>query len=118
MAYVITGSCTDVLDKSCIQVCPVDCIYEGDRKMYVSPDECIDCGACEPECPVDAIAYEDDVKADAQQHVGDNRAFFSVVLPGRDTPLGTPGGAVAFGRVGADTVLVANAPANGPVSTD
>jgi NAD-dependent dihydropyrimidine dehydrogenase PreA subunit len=118
MAYVITGSCTDVLDKSCIKVCPVDCIYEGDRKMYVNPDECIDCGACEPECPVDAIAYEDDVKADAQQHVGDNRAFFSVVLPRRDAPLGTPGGAVAFGRVGADTALVANAPANRPVSTD
>ena len=59
MAYVITQPCIDVKDKSCVDVCPVSCIYlesDGlDRKLYIHPDECIDCGACEPECPVNAI---------------------------------------------------------------
>jgi NAD-dependent dihydropyrimidine dehydrogenase PreA subunit len=64
MTYVITDPCIDVLDKSCFEVCPVDCIHfdEGeDRKLYIDPDECIDCGACEPVCPVTAIFAEDDV---------------------------------------------------------
>ena len=62
MAYVITQPCIDVKDKSCIDVCPVSCIYvesdDLDRKLYIHPDECIDCGACEPECPVTAIFEE------------------------------------------------------------
>jgi len=64
MTYVIADPCIDVLDKSCVEVCPVDCIHyeEGvDRKLYIDPDECIDCGACEPVCPVTAIFAEDDV---------------------------------------------------------
>jgi NAD-dependent dihydropyrimidine dehydrogenase PreA subunit len=67
MTYIITDPCIDVLDKSCVEVCPVDCIHyeEGtDRKLYIDPDECIDCGACEPVCPVTAIFAEDDVPAD------------------------------------------------------
>ncbi|MFA7296019.1 MAG: ferredoxin family protein [Dehalococcoidia bacterium] len=67
MAYVITQPCVDVMDKSCVDVCPVDCIHfeEGtDRKLYIDPDECIDCGACEPACPVSAIFAEDDLPAD------------------------------------------------------
>lgn len=64
MTYVITEPCIDVLDISCVDVCPVDCIHyeEGkDRKLYIDPNECIDCGACEPVCPVTAIFAEDDV---------------------------------------------------------
>jgi len=64
MTYVITEPCIDVIDKSCVEVCPVDCIHfeEGtDRKLYIDPGECIDCGACEPVCPVTAIFAEDDV---------------------------------------------------------
>jgi len=61
MTYVIAQPCVDVKDKSCIEECPVDCIYEGNRIMYIQPDECVDCGACEPVCPVEAIYYEDDV---------------------------------------------------------
>ena len=67
MTYVITQPCIDVLDQSCVDVCPVDCIHfeEGvDRKLYIDPDDCIDCGACEPACPVSAIFAEDDVPAD------------------------------------------------------
>ena len=55
MAYVINEHCIDELDGSCVLACPVDCIYEGQRKRYINPEECIDCGACLPECPVDAI---------------------------------------------------------------
>ena len=46
MPYFIAAPCIDVMDKSCIEECPVDCIYEGDRKLYINPRECIDCGAC------------------------------------------------------------------------
>ncbi len=63
MTYVIALPCVDVKDKACIDECPVDCIYEGDRMLYIHPDECVDCGACEPVCPVEAIYYEDDLQA-------------------------------------------------------
>ena len=69
MTYVITQPCIDTLDQSCVDVCPVDCIHfeEGtDRMEYIDPDECIDCGACEPACPVSAIFAEDDVPDDQQ----------------------------------------------------
>ena len=55
MAYVIAEPCVDVKDKACVEVCPVDCIYEGETMLYIHPEECIDCGACEPVCPVKAI---------------------------------------------------------------
>ena len=60
MTYVIAQPCVDVKDKACVDECPVDCIYEGKRMLYIHPDECVDCGACEPVCPVEAIFYEDD----------------------------------------------------------
>ncbi len=61
MTYVIAAPCIDVMDRGCVEECPVDCIYEGARSLYIHPDECIDCGACEPVCPVEAISYESDV---------------------------------------------------------
>ena len=67
MTYVITAPCIDVQDQACVEVCPVDCIHfdEGeDRMLYINPDECIDCGACEPACPVSAIFAEDDTPDD------------------------------------------------------
>src|SRR2546425_5381834 len=51
MPYIIAEPCINVKDRSCVDVCPVDCIYEGEDQLYIHPDECIDCGACEPECP-------------------------------------------------------------------
>jgi len=69
MTYVITSACIDVQDQSCVDVCPVDCIHfeEGvDQMLYIDPEECIDCGACEPACPVSAIFAEDDVPAPEQ----------------------------------------------------
>ena len=59
MTYIIAEPCIDVKDRGCVDVCPVDCIYEGEDMLYIHPDECIDCGACEPECPVTAIFPEE-----------------------------------------------------------
>ena len=61
MAYVIAEPCVDVHDRGCVDECPVDGIYDGLRKSYVHPDECVDCGACEPVCPVTAIFNQDDL---------------------------------------------------------
>jgi len=55
MSYIIGSKCVNVKDGACIDVCPVDCIYESLDQMFIHPDECIDCGACVPACPVEAI---------------------------------------------------------------
>jgi ferredoxin len=55
MTYVVTESCIKCKYMDCVEVCPVDCFYEGENMLVIHPDECIDCGVCEPECPVDAI---------------------------------------------------------------
>jgi NAD-dependent dihydropyrimidine dehydrogenase PreA subunit len=85
MPYIITEPCIDIKDKSCVDVCPVDCIYEGEKMLYIHPDECIDCGACEPECPVTAIFPEEDVPAAQQQYIQINRDVFK-----SETPPGKP----------------------------
>jgi NAD-dependent dihydropyrimidine dehydrogenase PreA subunit len=110
MTYVIAEPCIDILDKACVEECPVDCIYEGERALYIHPDECVDCGACEPVCPVEAIFYEDDVPAQWSVFTADNADFFSTVLPGRDAPLASPGGAAKVGPLHVDTPLVAGFP--------
>jgi ferredoxin len=61
MAYVVTEPCYDCKYTDCVEVCPVDCFYQDEHQLYINPDECIDCGACAPECPVTAIFPEADV---------------------------------------------------------
>jgi ferredoxin len=102
VTYVITLACVDVKDKSCIEECPVDCIYEGDRMLYIQPDECVDCGACEPVCPVEAIYYEDDVPEEWSDYTAANAEFFS--------DLGSPGGAAKLGPQEFDAPLLATVP--------
>ena len=114
MTYVIAEPCIDVLDRACVEECPVDCIYDGARVLYIHPDECVDCGACEPVCPVEAIFYEDDVPNQWAAFTDDNTRFFTDPLPGRDRPLASPGGATKIGRLGVDTDLIAAHP---PLST-
>jgi NAD-dependent dihydropyrimidine dehydrogenase PreA subunit len=106
MAFFIGPRCIDVVDRSCTEVCPVDCIYEGARKLYIHPDECIDCGACVVACPVEAIAEDQFAAGPDAVFMADNAAFFSEPLPGRAAPLGAPGGAAAVGAVDVDTPLV------------
>jgi len=78
MTYVIAEPCINVKDASCVAVCPVDCIYssEADNMYYINPDECIDCGACEPECPVNAIFAEDEVPAEWTRFTQVNADYF------------------------------------------
>ena len=85
MPYVIAQPCIDVKDRACVDVCPVDCIYEGEKQLFIQPDECIDCGACEPECPVTAIFPEEDVPDQWKEFIALNRDVF-----GSDTPPGKP----------------------------
>jgi len=73
MPYVVTEPCIGVKDKSCMTVCPVDCIYEIDKMVVIHPDECIDCGLCEPECPVTAIFVDTDVPDQWAEFVELNR---------------------------------------------
>ncbi len=63
MTYVVTESCIKCKFTDCVEVCPVDCFYEGENMLVIHPDECIDCGVCEPECPVDAIKADSDAAA-------------------------------------------------------
>lgn len=107
MTFVIGKECIDVLDRSCVDVCPVDCIYEGSRKNYINPAECIDCGACELACPELAIFPARKARSDElKEFTADNRVFFELTLPGRSEPLGNPGGAEALGPARSDTPLV------------
>ena len=55
MTYVVTEACIKCKYMDCVEVCPVDCFYEGENMLVINPDECIDCGVCEPECPAEAI---------------------------------------------------------------
>jgi NAD-dependent dihydropyrimidine dehydrogenase PreA subunit len=102
VTYIIALPCVDVLDKGCIEECPVDCIYEGERMLYIHPDECVDCGACEPVCPVEAIFYEDDVPDQWKDYYKANVEFFE--------DLGSPGGAAKTGKIQKDHPLVAALP--------
>lgn len=80
MTYVITTPCIDTVDQSCVDVCPVDCIHfeEGiDKILYIDPDECIDCGACEPACPVSAIYAEEDVPEEETAYTEINALWFT-----------------------------------------
>ena len=73
MPYVITEACKGTKDKSCVDVCPVSCIYESEELYYIHPDECIECGACEPECPVNAIFHESAVPDEWKSFTQKNR---------------------------------------------
>ena len=105
MTYVIAEPCVDVLDKTCVEECLVDCIYEGARMLYIHPDECVDCGACEPVCPVEAICYEDDVPPQWTAYIQANVVFFN--------DLGSPGGAASVGKLDRDVPPASDLPPRG-----
>jgi ferredoxin len=69
MTYVVTDNCQDCRYTDCVAVCPVECFHSDDRMLYIDPDECIDCGACEPECPVSAIFEDGQVPPDKQDWI-------------------------------------------------
>ncbi|MCL2782835.1 MAG: ferredoxin family protein [Propionibacteriaceae bacterium] len=99
MTYVIASGCIDKKVRDCVLECPVDAIYEGDRTLYINPDECVDCGACEPVCPRAAIWYEDDLPEPERQFIGIQERFFEQT--------GANGGASRVGVLGVDEPIVA-----------
>jgi ferredoxin len=101
MTYTIAEPCIDVKDKACVEECPVDCIYDGDRMLYIHPEACIDCGAWEPECPGEAIFYEDDVPDEWQEFTPINADYFEIC------EVGSPGGAATVGASGKDHPKIA-----------
>ena len=76
MTYVIAEPCIDLKDKTCIDVCPVDCIHEAGRMLVIDPDECIDCGACVPACPVEAIFALDETPEKWKSYIEVNAQQF------------------------------------------
>lgn len=106
MAYVIASACIDVKDGACQVACPVECIYEGGRMMYIHPTECINCGLCLSICPVDAIFDEVDLPAHEARFLAINAAFFGPEVTG----WGEPGGVTPQFRTTLDHPDVAAAP--------
>ena len=110
MTYVIALPCVDLEDRACVEECPVDCIHEGQRSLHIHPDERVDCGACEPVCPVEAIYYECDLPEALSDYLDDHARFFTDTLPRQEAPLGSPGGAAKLGLLVTDTAMVAALP--------
>lgn len=73
MTYIVNENCIKCKHTDCVEVCPVDCFYEGENMLVIHPDECIDCGVCEPECPVDAI--QPDTESGIEKWLEINREF-------------------------------------------
>ena len=76
MTFIVTEDCIKCKFTDCVEVCPVDCFYEGENMLVIHPDECIDCGVCEPECPIDAILP--DIDSNAEQYLELNRKYAEV----------------------------------------
>ena len=73
MTFVVGQACIKCKLTDCVEVCPVDCFYEGPNMLVIHPDECIDCALCEPECPVEAIFSEDELPEDQQEFLDLNQ---------------------------------------------
>ena len=89
MTFVVTDNCIACKYTDCVSVCPVDCFYEGENMLVIHPDECIDCGVCEPECPADAIRA--DTEPGMEKWVDFNRKYselWPVILEAKE-PLAT-----------------------------
>ena len=84
MTYIVNENCIACKYTDCVEVCPVDCFYEGENMLVIHPDECIDCGVCEPECPVDAI--KPDTEPDMEKWVEFNRKYLRDVAGTRHAP--------------------------------
>jgi NAD-dependent dihydropyrimidine dehydrogenase PreA subunit len=110
VAFVVAEPCVDVLDRSCVEECPVDCMYLGKRMVYINPDLCIDCGACESVCPMEAIYNEEDLPDEWSAFKEANAQFFEGIegLPEAGSCVGN---ASELGELGHDAPYVAALPA-------
>ena len=78
MTYLVNEKCIKCKYTDCVEVCPVDCFYEGENMLVINPDECIDCGVCEPECPIDAIKPDVDDIEDKEKWVLINKKYSAI----------------------------------------
>ena len=78
MTYIVKDECIKCKLTACVEVCPVDCFYEGENMLVINPDECIDCGVCEPECPIDAIKPDVDDIEDKEKWVLINKKYSAI----------------------------------------
>lgn len=76
MTYIVMSQCIGTKDLSCVNVCPVECFFDAGDMLLIHPDECIDCGACVPECPVSAILPEEEVPDEEKAYIEKNYKFF------------------------------------------
>lgn len=81
MTYLVTDNCVKCKHTDCVEVCPVDCFYEGANFLAINPEECIDCGVCEPECPVDAIRADSDMEPDEVERWTNINREYSLIWP-------------------------------------
>ena len=79
MPYVVKDACVKCKYMDCDEVCPVDCFYEGENFLVIHPDECIDCGVCEPECPIDAIKADSDESVNDKEKLPDPLSPFAIL---------------------------------------
>lgn len=98
MTFVVTEQCIKCKYTDCVEVCPVDCFYEGPNMLVINPDECIDCALCEPECPVKAIVSEDDLQ-DSQKDFLELNARLAKKWPNLTTKKDAPSDAKAWENV-------------------
>ena len=80
MPFVVTEKCIKCRYTDCVEVCPVDCFYEGENTLVINPDECIDCGVCEPECPIEAIKSDEELTPDEDVWLEKN-THYSAIWP-------------------------------------
>lgn len=98
MTFVVTENCIKCKYTDCVEVCPVDCFYEGPNFLVIDPDECIDCALCEPECPINAIVSEDDLPEDQREFLALN-AELSQTWPNITTKKDGPPDAASWENV-------------------
>lgn len=103
MTFVVTEGCLDIKDKACVEECPVDCLYEGERMMYIHPTECIDCGACLIACPQEAIV-------EGREASEGEALFFAAAAADLFGRIGSPGGAAALDGLIEDASYVRELP--------
>jgi len=80
MPFVVTEKCIKCRYTDCVEVCPVDCFYEGENMLVINPDECIDCGVCEPECPIEAIKSDEELTPEEDVWLEKN-THYSAIWP-------------------------------------
>lgn len=87
MTFVVTDACVKCKYTDCVEVCPVDCFYEGENMLVINPDECIDCGVCEPECPIEAIKPESEELLNWVEINRDYAMQWPVITKKKDAPV-------------------------------